>query len=296
MFKEKLKEKSAKIEEAIFSYLPVKVKESGILFDAMEYSIKNGGKRLRPILMKEAYNLCGKEDDAVLPFAAAIEMIHTYSLIHDDLPSLDDDDLRRGKPTNHKVFGEAMAILAGDGLLTYAFELASNTKSYFPNTDIERILDSLKELANIAGVFGMVGGQVADIESENKDIGFSTLKFIHLNKTAKMIKGALKIGGIMAGANEKQLNALEDFGINIGLAFQITDDVLDVEGNEEDLGKPIGSDEKLNKATYPKFLNLEESKKEAKRLIEEAKSKLSIFKKSAEFLKELADFIYNRSS
>lgn len=292
-FKDKLNEKCAKIEDILTKYIP---REEGFqknIVKAMKYSLLSGGKRLRPILTLEACKIVGGNIEDAFPFAIAIEMIHTYSLIHDDLPQLDNDDLRRGKPTNHKVFGEDMAILAGDALLNYAFEVMLCGSIGKENP--EKYLLAINEIAKSSGVEGMIGGQVVDIESEGKIIEKDKLHYIHINKTAALIIGCMKAGAIIGGANEHELNIISYYAKKIGLAFQVVDDILDVEGDEKALGKKVGSDIERHKSTYPSVLGMKTSKEIANELIEDAKSKISEFEDS-EFLICLADYILARKS
>ena len=260
--------------------------------EAMNYSLKAGGKRLRPILTLESCRIVGGNEEDAIPFAIAIEMIHTYSLIHDDLPALDNDDLRRGKPTNHKVFGEGMATLAGDALLNYAFEVMLS--SAIDKEDANKYLKAINEVAKHAGIYGMIGGQVVDVESENKVIDKDKLDFIHLNKTAAMIIGCMRAGAIVGGADKEALEKITTYAKNIGLSFQIVDDILDIIGEEEKLGKPIGSDLENHKSTYPSLLGLEESRRIANELIDEAKNSIKGLSSEVEFLNQLADYIINR--
>lgn len=260
---------------------------------AMNYSLFAGGKRMRPILVLAAAEALGGSKEQAMPVACAVEMIHTYSLIHDDLPAMDDDDFRRGKPTNHKVFGEAMAILAGDGLLTHAFHVAAQAGRR--GVPAERVLVVIEELAQRAGIFGMVGGQAADMLGEQGITRLEELEYIHLHKTSDLIVFSLVAGGVLAGATPPQRQALETFGRSIGLAFQIQDDILDVTGDEQKLGKPLNSDEKQQKVTYPYFIGLEASQAKVRELTEEGKTAI----RSAGFpnpdrLLELADFLMNR--
>ena len=258
------------------------------LFDAMHYSLTAGGKRIRPFLMFESAKICGATNtEEFLDIAIAIEMIHTYSLIHDDLPSMDNDDLRRGKPTCHKVFGEAIAILAGDGLLTYAFEKISSSQ-----LQAEKLIKVIKTLARNTGINGMVAGQAGDILAE-KEGSFNDIQFIHENKTTKFIQACCEIGAILADATDKEINALKEYGYNIGMAFQIWDDVLDVIGDTAKLGKTTGKDIKQNKLTYPAIYGLEKSKEIAKSHVEKAIESISIFKNN-ETLTQLAKFIIQR--
>ncbi len=230
----------------------------------------------------------------ITPYASAIEFIHTYSLIHDDLPAMDNDDLRRGKPTNHKVFGEGIAILAGDGLLTEAFRILSNTS--YANVDPSNLIKVIQELSSSTGVYGMVGGQALDLISEGKEPDREIVEFIHLNKTAKLISASVKSGAILANADSEQIKKIEKYGLSIGLAFQIVDDILDIEGTTEKLGKPKGSDEKKGKMTYPKVFGIEASKKKAKELIDIALRAIENFDQKAEPLREIAKYIIKRSS
>lgn len=228
------------------------------LKSAMGYSLEAGGKRLRPLLVLAVLRAFGKDPLIGLDTACAIEMIHTYSLIHDDLPSMDDDDLRRGKPTNHKVFGEATAILAGDGLLTLAFGVIANQEQARLNPSVA--LELVAELSKAAGAEGMVGGQVADMEGEQRDLALSELEYIHVHKTGKLLSYSILAGAILAGADEQEKKSLREYAYHLGLAFQIRDDILDIEGNESKIGKPIGSDETNHKSTYPALLSLDGAK------------------------------------
>ena len=291
-FISELKKRSDFIEEEIYSYLPAEEGYQKTLFSAMNYSYKAGGKRLRPILIMESYRLCGGKGSDYLPYAAAIEMIHTYSLIHDDLPALDNDDLRRGKKTNHKVFGEAMAILAGDGLLNYAYEVILGHA--LTSSDHLSAIKACKVIADGAGIYGMVGGQVVDVESESRDIDLDRLNFIHLNKTAAIIVACMKAGAYLAGADDSKVEKLEAFGRNLGLAFQIADDILDIEGDEKLLGKHIGSDIENDKATYPHILGMERSKEISRDLIAQAKKNIEDFE-GKDFLIGLADYVISRN-
>lgn len=263
--------------------------------EAMRYSLFAGGKRVRPILAIAAAEALGARTQGLLPIASALELIHTYSLIHDDLPAMDDDDLRRGRPTCHKVYGEAVAILAGDGLLTMAFEVLSdprNLKAVAPKT----MLKIIREIAVAAGVAGMVGGQVVDIESEGKEIDFPMLEYIHTHKTGALIRASVRVGALYAKANERRLKALTRYGELIGLAFQIADDILDITGKEEELGKDVGSDIEKGKKTYPAFLGVGESRKRAEEVVDKALSMLSFFDRKADPLRGIGRYIINRVS
>lgn len=293
-FKLELTKKINEFERKMKEYMPEETGYQKTIFQAMNYSLNAGGKRLRPILLMESYKICGGNDNNYFPYSMAMEMIHTYSLIHDDLPALDNDDLRRGKPTNHKIFGEAMAILAGDALLSHAFQimLGEGMKNSYP----DRALNAAYEISKGAGIYGMIAGQVVDVESEGKKIDKEKLDFIHINKTAAMIIACVRSGAILAGASEEKLNALTVYGKKIGLAFQIIDDILDIEGDEKIMGKKTGSDLENNKSTYPAILGMKESKKIAGELIEGSKDALKVFNGDTEFLLSLADYIMNRSN
>lgn len=291
-FKQSLKEKSNYIESLLDEYKPKEDGYQTTIMEAMNYSLKAGGKRLRPILTLEACKIVGGNEEDAIPFAVAIEMIHTYSLIHDDLPALDNDDLRRGKPTNHKVFGEAMAVLAGDALLNYAFEVMLSNSINKENP--QKYLKAINEIANSVGIYGMIGGQVVDVESEDKSISKEKLDFIHLNKTAAIIIGCMRAGAIIGNADEEQLEKITKYGKNIGLSFQIVDDILDIIGDEAKLGKHVGSDIENNKSTYPSLLGLEKSKEIAKQLIYEAKDSIKDLSQDHSFLDGLANYIIDR--
>lgn len=291
-FKDVLKQKIDYIETLLNKYMPKEEGYQKTIIEAMNYSLKAGGKRLRPILTLESCKIVGGNEEDAIPFAMAIEMIHTYSLIHDDLPALDNDDLRRGKPTNHKVFGEGMATLAGDALLNYAFELMLS--SSIDKEDSNKYLKAINEVAKHAGIYGMIGGQVVDVESENKIIDRDKLDFIHLNKTAAMIVGCMRAGAIIGGASEEELEKVTKYGRNIGLSFQIVDDILDITGDEDKLGKPIGSDLENHKSTYPSLLGLEKSREIARQLIEEGKSSIDGLSSDIDFLNQLGDYIISR--
>lgn len=285
-------EKRKLIEDFVANYFNPPVFPS-ILHDSVLYSLTAGGKRLRPILCIAAYEACGGVEN-IVPYATAIEFIHTYSLIHDDLPAMDNDDLRRGKPTNHKVFGEAIAILAGDGLLTEAFTILSNTG--YANINPKTLLKVISEISNAAGLRGMVAGQALDLISEGKEPDRETVEFIHLHKTAALIRASVKAGALLAETTEEKVYQLEKYGESIGLAFQIVDDILDIEGSTEEMGKPKGSDLERGKMTYPRVFGIEESREKAKELVERAIELLSIFDEKAEPLREIARYIIKRTS
>jgi geranylgeranyl diphosphate synthase type II len=289
-----LAERRALVDGALEKLLPPDETPPPTVHRAMRYSVMAGGKRLRPILVIAGAEAVGGTPDLVLPTACALELIHTYSLIHDDLPAMDDDDYRRGRLTSHKVFGEAVAILAGDALLTLAFRLVAENSALVPNPLVLR--EVVVEIAEAAGTFGMVGGQVVDIESEGKPVGAETLEYIHLHKTAALIRASLRVGALLANADRKALAAIGEAGRDLGLAFQIVDDILDVEGSLEELGKTAGSDERKQKATYPAIHGLEASRRQAKLLIERAKERLDALGARSEQLRALADYIVERKN
>lgn len=280
------------MEKTLKSYLNVTDDKYPILFDAMRYGVLDGGKRVRPFLALEFCRMIGGEDEAVLPFAAAIECIHNYSLVHDDMPCMDNDELRRGKPTNHIKFGEANALLCGDSLLTYAFEIASS------NTVLEAkyTLKAVNLLANMSGPFGMCGGQQIDLLSEGKGIDMDTLVYLHAKKTGCLIRCAALLGCIACGdrCTDAIYSAADNYASCIGRAFQIIDDILDKTGDEAIFGKPIGSDEAQNKTTFLTFMSVEQAFDEARRLTEEAKASISQFEGSA-LLCDFADYLLNRN-
>lgn len=279
------------IEEHILDFLPEVDHKSFTVFESMRYSLAAGGKRIRPILLLAACDFAGGDVKNALPYACAVEYIHTYSLIHDDLPAMDNDDLRRGIPTNHRVFGEAMAILAGDGLLTTAFEaMNKDMLLYFDNeTNLKRRVKASYELAKGAGCRGMVAGQAADIEAENKQCSREMLDYIHINKTGALIVAAVRAGAHLGGADKKMLEDLTDYAEVLGLAFQIADDILDVEGTESVMGKKANVDKNKNKSTYPCCYGLEESKKRLMELTETAKEIMASYYDEAEFFNKLAE-------
>jgi len=289
-----LAEKKTLVEKALEEYLPGEEHFPEIIFQSVRYSMLAGGKRLRPILCLAAAEAVGGNASALLPVACALEMIHTYSLIHDDLPVMDDDDYRRGRLTNHRVFGEDIAVLAGDALLTEAFCLLAgkDAAGRFPP---EKLLEAIREISRSAGLFGMVGGQVADIQSEGKSADQQTLEYIHLHKTGEMIKVSVVAGALLAGADEKSVNALADYGKNIGLAFQITDDILDIKGDKDALGKATGQDAALKKMTYPSLMGLDQSREIAKQYLGAALKCLDNFDGRAEPLRLIAKYIVERT-
>src|SRR6184192_1061241 len=280
-----------KIDQALDRYLPKENTRPATIHKAMRYSLFAGGKRLRPILCLAAAEACGGKIDNALPLACAMECIHTYSLVHDDLPSMDNDDFRRGRPTCHKVFGDGIAVLAGDALLTIAFEIVSNAKAA-SRYDISILL---REIAVAAGSQKLIAGQVADLEAEGKRVKRDQLRFIHENKTAAMLKSSVRLGAMSANADAKRLSAMTQFGERLGLAFQVIDDILDVTQTSEILGKSAGKDVAAKKATYPAVIGLEKSRAEARRLTREAQNALSIFSnRNAEALHALANYLLER--
>ena len=261
--------------------------------EAMRYSLFAGGKRVRPILAIASAEALGAKSAGLLPIAGALELIHTYSLVHDDLPAMDNDDLRRGRPTCHKVYGDAIAILAGDGLLNMAFEVLSDPKR-LKTVPPARMVAIIREISRASGIFGMVGGQVVDMESEGKDVDFPTLEYIHTHKTGALIRASVRAGALYGRAGEKRLKALTRYGEYVGLAFQIADDILDITGTEEEIGKDVGSDLKKGKKTFPSFYGLEESRRRAREVSDRAVLVLKEFDKKADPLRELARYIVTR--
>lgn len=293
-FKEEQEKKTKEIEQIIRSYLPEETGLQKTVLAAMNYSILAGGKRLRPMLMKEAYEMLGGQGREIEPFLAAIEMVHTYSLVHDDLPAMDNDEYRRGRKTTHVVYGEAMAILAGDGLLNLAFETAA--KAFSLGGDAALIGQALALFAGKSGVYGMIGGQTADIEAEDmgEQVTEETLLFIHAHKTAALIQSALMTGAILAGASGADVEKMERIGYDIGVAFQIQDDILDVTGDERTLGKPVGSDEKNKKVTYVTRKGLEQAQADQEALSEEAVALLRSFDRRNLFLEDMVEAMVTR--
>jgi geranylgeranyl diphosphate synthase type II len=263
------------------------------IHEAMRYSLFAGGKRVRPILAIAAAEALGARASGLLPLAGSLELIHTYSLIHDDLPAMDDDDFRRGRPTCHKVYGEAVAILAGDGLLNMAFEVLSDPRRA-KAVPANRLIAIIKEISAASGVLGMVGGQVVDMESEGREIDFPTLEYIHTHKTGALIRAAVRVGALYAKASKRRLRALTRYGELAGLAFQIVDDILDITGKREETGKDIGSDLKKGKRTFPSFYGLEESRLRASEVADKAIYALRDFDRKADPLRELAKYIVKR--
>jgi len=295
--KEYLRAKAALIDSYLKEYFKKAPIKPPLLKEAMVYSLSAGGKRVRPILALAAYEACGKRNSRkILRYASALELIHTYSLIHDDLPAMDDDDLRRGKPTNHKVFGEAMAILAGDGLLTEAFRMLSVAEEGVRKGSLLKVIE---DVGKRAGLWGMVAGQAQDILSEagrpeESEKRQAVIKFIHLHKTAELITASVRMGGLLANANEGKMRALTLYGRSIGLLFQIIDDILDVKGETALMGKTAGSDERKGKLTYPSVMGLSRSQKEAKKLVQNAVKAVKIFGLKGLPLRAMATYILER--
>jgi len=280
------------VDRALDEFLPKQKTPPVTIHKAMRYSLFAGGKRLRPILCLAACEaICGNDKPA-MPLACAVELIHTYSLVHDDLPCMDDDDLRRGRPTCHMVFGEGIAVLTGDALLTQAFEVAAQTKPSKTFTSAEMLL----ELARASGSLWLIAGQVMDVEAEGKPINAEQLRAIHERKTAALLGVSVRLGAMAGGATKEQMTAMAKFGYCIGLAFQIIDDILDVTATEEQMGKSVRADAEHDKATYPKILGLEKSRAEAKRLTDEALAALKIFDKKANRLREIASCMLARTN
>ena len=284
-------ERSALVEAQLVKELNEANPLDKTLCESMKYSLMAGGKRLRPVLLMAAADAVGAKGTDYLTMGCAMEMIHTYSLIHDDLPAMDDDDYRRGKLTNHKVYGAGMATLAGDALLTLAFEVMLRQQG----VSAEKLVQVVREISTAAGPDGMVGGQALDMESEDKQISMETMKNIHLGKTGALFRAAIRSGAILGGASEDELQALTVYADNFGLAFQITDDILDVIGDEQVIGKPVGSDEKNHKSTYVTLTSLEEAQKLAQEAVDTAIDALKIFGEEADFLRELVAFLVKRN-
>ncbi|MEE1228744.1 MAG: farnesyl diphosphate synthase [Lachnospiraceae bacterium] len=291
--KEKILEKTNEAQEIVYSYLPKAEGYQKTVLSAMNYSVRAGGKRLRPILMNETYQMFGGKDRSIIdPFMAAIEMIHTYSLIHDDLPALDNDDTRRGKPTCHVQYTEAMAILAGDGLLNFAYETAS--KAFRGDEQDIKTAKAMRVLASKPGIYGMIGGQTVDVESEAQPADFDTLMYIDENKTGALIECAMMIGAILAGANDEDVKRIEKIASNVGIAFQIQDDILDVTSTTEELGKPVGSDEKNQKVTYVSMKGLEQAERDVENYTNEAVREFDALDVTDPFLRELLIYLASR--
>lgn len=291
-FKEEMKEKTNHIEEVICKYLPKEEGYQKTVIEAMNYSVQAGGKRLRPMLMEETYHMFGGTKAVIEPFMVAMEMIHTYSLVHDDLPAMDNDEYRRGRKTTHVMYGEAMGILAGDGLLNYAFETA--VKAFALESDNEKIPEALQVLCRKAGIYGMLGGQCVDVEEEGKPLTREKLDFIHRLKTGALIEASMMIGAILAGASKEDVDMVEKIAEKVGLAFQIQDDILDVTSTTEVLGKPVLSDEKNHKTTYVTIRGLEQAKKDVEEISNEAVTMLDGLSCGNEYLRELIIMLVSR--
>ncbi|MEG1457831.1 MAG: polyprenyl synthetase family protein [Acetivibrio sp.] len=296
-FKIELEQRESEVESAIKKYLPIEEGYQKRVIEAMNYSLLSGGKRLRPILMKESFELFGGKENTVLePFMAALEMIHTYSLVHDDLPAMDNDDYRRGRKTTHVVYGEAMGILAGDGLLNFAFETAC--KAFERADNKETVAESLGILSQKAGIHGMIGGQVVDVASQGKELSLEEITFIYRLKTSALIQSAMMIGAVLGGAEKAEVNLMEKAAEMIGLAFQIQDDILDITSTDEVLGKPTHSDEKNNKMTYVKKIGLEKAQEQVELYSKGALDLIRTIEEKTgqknEFLKELVIYLIKR--
>ena len=294
-FKAEMNERVEQIEQILDQYLPPKEGLQKTVLTAMNTTVKAGGKRLRPMLINETYKMFGGEGDIVKPFMAAIEMIHTYSLIHDDLPALDNDDYRRGQKTCHIVYGEDMAILAGDALLNYAYEVATKAFDLADQDEMMNVVEAVKILARKPGIYGMIGGQVADVELEGTPLSMEQILFIHKNKTSALIEACMMIGAVLAGASKEDVMAMEECGEYIGLAFQIQDDILDLTGDEEEIGKPVGSDEKNHKTTYVTLKGLEQSAKDVEEISKTAIEILARYDVGNRYLTNLTRFLIHRT-
>ena len=294
-FKDEMKQKVAQIEIILDEYLPAQEGLQKTVLTAMNTTVKAGGKRLRPMLINETYQMFGGKGDIVKPFMAAIEMIHTYSLIHDDLPALDNDDYRRGQKTCHIVYGEDMAILAGDALLNYAYEVATKAFDLAEKDQIMNVVEAIKILASKPGIYGMIGGQVADVELEGTPLSMEQILFIHKNKTSALIEACMMIGAVLAGASKEDVLKMEECGEYIGLAFQIQDDILDLTGDEEEIGKPVGRDEKNHKTTYVTLKGLERSQRDVEDISKKAIDILEKYDKGDCYLTNLTRFLIHRT-
>lgn len=300
-FNEMLSARTAAIEEILDRYLPVREGLQQMIMETMEYSVKAGGKRIRPLLMQETFLMFSGEGEIICPFMAAMEFLHTYSLVHDDLPAMDNDEYRRGRKTTWKVYGEGLGVLCGDALLNYAYETAAGAFLQARDKEAyENISRALRVLMQKAGIYGMIGGQVVDVENEGKDIDNDTLDFIFCLKTGALLEASLMIGAILAGADEDAVRIMEDIGRNIGIAFQIQDDILDVVGNTDELGKQVHSDEKNHKTTYVTLYGLERAREDVKRYTQAAMDGLSLLKKKTslgitEFFEEVLRMLVYRT-
>ena len=292
-FKEEYQKRTELIEDILQKYLPEQTTYQKVIMEAMEYSLMAGGKRLRPMLMRESFELFGGKGKRIEPFMAAIEMIHTYSLVHDDLPAMDNDDYRRGRKTTHVVYGEDMGILAGDALLNYAFETACTAFELEPENSL-MIGRALKILADKAGIYGMIGGQVVDVKESGRRITGDVLDFIYRLKTGALIEASVMVGAVLAGASDEEVSKIEEIAGKVGMAFQIQDDILDVTSTTEMLGKPVHSDEKNEKTTYVTLRGIDESREEVKRLTSEALDTLKEMQNEDMFLNELLEWLVYR--
>ena len=293
--RQEIKRRAADIEARIAPFLPQEKGFQQTVLDAMEYSVFAGGKRLRPMLMEASYQMFDGTNPAIDDFMAAIEMIHTYSLIHDDLPALDNDDYRRGQKTCHIVYGEDMAILAGDALLNYAYEVATKAFDLADQDEMMNVVEAVKILARKPGIYGMIGGQVADVELEGTPLSMEQILFIHKNKTSALIEACMMIGAVLAGASKEDVMAMEECGEYIGLAFQIQDDILDLTGDEEEIGKPVGSDEKNHKTSYVTLKGLEQSAKDVEEISKKAIEILARYDVGDCYLTNLTRFLIHRT-
>ncbi len=290
---EYLQSRKKMVDEALERYLPREQSFPEVIFQAVRYSTLAGGKRIRPILCIAAAEAVGGNAEEVLPFACALELVHTYSLIHDDLPAMDNDDFRRGRPTSHKVFGEGMAILAGDALLTEAFYLMTK-KERGERFKAEARLEVIHEIAKAAGFFGMIGGQVVDLQSQGKTVDHDTLYYIHTHKTGAMILASVRAGAILGGADTLCRDCLNEYGKNIGLAFQITDDILDIVGDKDLMGKTTGADENMHKVTYPSTMGIDKAKQQGITLVKDAIAALAPLDQRADPLRKIALYVIER--
>lgn len=293
-WKNKMSEYMTMVNDALENYIGEHQTVNAEVFEAMKYSLFAGGKRLRPIFSLAVCELLGKEAKQVIPYACALEMIHTYSLVHDDLPAMDDDEIRRGKPTNHIVYGEGIAILAGDGLLNKAYEIMIDHTLKLEKPILG--LKAMKSIADASGTNGMIGGQTADLLNEGKEVDEKTLTYIHHNKTGALIAAALKAGSYMADADDNEAENWEKIGYTLGLAFQIQDDLLDIEGDASEMGKPAGSDERNKKMTYPALYGIEASRKKVDELTKEVQTFLKVYGNESNFLSALTNALMNRRS
>ena len=293
-FNEQLKEKTKEAEQIVYQFLPEESGYQKTIFESMNYSVKAGGKRLRPILMNETYKLFGGKTDVIKPFMAAMEMMHTASLVHDDLPAMDNDEYRRGKKTTWTVYGDDMAILAGDALMVYAFETACKATSYAKLDEFDAVLEAVRIFANKSGIYGMIGGQTVDVELTNKPIEADVLKFIYQLKTGALLEASMLMGAVLAGASKEEQKIIEEIALDVGMAFQIQDDILDVVGDAKVIGKPVLSDDKNHKTTYVTLYGLEEAKEKVRVYSQRAIEQLTNLKYENEFLVELIKKLITR--